>query len=146
MSRTNLTAGRISKFALPAGAEQTFLWDSDTKTLAVRATAGARAYIFQSRFNGKSLRITIGHIKDWAIDGAREEARRRFLVDAKPHLWWLAAIAVIYGLVLAKELGFLALFGLGCIVVLWIFQGIASLPVSVAVIIGALIIAGAVSR
>ncbi len=69
-----------------------------------------------------------------------------FLVDAKPHLWWLAAIAVIYGLVLAKELGFLALFGLGCIVVLWIFQGIASLPVSVAVIIGALIIAGAVSR
>lgn len=73
-----------------------------------------------------------------------------FLVDTKPQLWWVATCAVIYGLVLAKELGFLALFGLACIVGLWIFQGIvqgiSSLPVSLAVIIGALIIAVAVSR
>lgn len=69
-----------------------------------------------------------------------------FLVEAKPHLWWLAAIAVIYGLVLAKELGFLALIGLACIAGYWILQGVASLPVSVAVIIGALIIASAVSK
>ncbi|MCX7147230.1 MAG: hypothetical protein NT042_13790 [Sulfuritalea sp.] len=71
MGRVNFTAGRISDFTLPAGAEQAFLWDSNTKTLAVRATANAKAYIFQSRFNGKSLRVTIGSIKDWSIDRAR---------------------------------------------------------------------------
>lgn len=76
MGRVNFTAGRISDFTLPAGAEQAFLWDSNTKTLAVRATARAKAYIFQSRFNGKSIRLTIGSIKDWSIDRAREEARR----------------------------------------------------------------------
>lgn len=69
-----------------------------------------------------------------------------FIVQTKPQLWWVAAIAVLYGLVLAKELGFLALFGLACIAGYWILQGVASLPVSVAVIIGALIIAGAVSK
>lgn len=69
-----------------------------------------------------------------------------FLVETKPQLWWVAVCAVIYGLVLAKELGFLALFGLACIVGLWVLQGIASLPVSLAVILGALIIAVAVSK
>lgn len=69
-----------------------------------------------------------------------------FLVETKPGLWWLAAIVAIYGLVLAKELGYLVLIGLACLVGYWIFQGIASLPVSVAVIIGALIIASAVSK
>lgn len=82
MARINFTAGRISKLALPAGAEQAFLWDSDTKPLAVRVTAGAKAYIFQSRFNGKSLRITIGDVRTWGIDRAREEARRlQTLID-----------------------------------------------------------------
>lgn len=73
-----------------------------------------------------------------------------FLVETKPNLWWLAAIVAIYGLVLAKELGYLVLVGLVFLAGLWlfqgVFQGIASLPVSVAVIIGALIIAGAVSK
>jgi len=95
MSRTNLTAGRISKFTLQAGAEQAFLWDSDTKTLAVRATAGAKAYIFQSRFNGKSLRVTIGSIKDWSIDRAREEARRlQTLIDQNQDPRQVAAASI----------------------------------------------------
>lgn len=95
MARTNLTAGRISKFALPAGAEQAFLWDSDTKTLAVRATAGAKAYIFQSRFNGKSLRVTIGNIKDWSIERARAEARRlQTLIDQNQDPRQIAAASV----------------------------------------------------
>lgn len=76
MARVKLTAGRVSDFKLPSGVEQAFLWDSDTKTLAVRATAKVKAYIFQSRFNGKSIRITIGSIDDWTIDRGRGEARR----------------------------------------------------------------------
>lgn len=95
MSRTNLTAGRISKFTLPAEAEQAFLWDSDTKTLAVRATAGTKAYIFQSRFNGKSLRVTIGSIKDWSIDRARGEARRlQTLIDQNQDPRHVAAASI----------------------------------------------------
>lgn len=39
----------------------------------MRATARAKAYIFQSRFNGKSLRVTIGSIKDWSIN--RQEGK-----------------------------------------------------------------------
>lgn len=95
MSRTNLSAGRIEEFSLPTGADQSFLWDSNTKTLAVRATAGAKAYIFQSRFNGKSLRITIGNIKDWSIPQARAEARRlQTLIDQNQDPRQVAAASV----------------------------------------------------
>lgn len=95
MGRVNFTAGRISDFTLPAGAEQAFLWDSDTKTLAVRATARAKAYIFQSRFNGKSLRVTIGSLKDWSIDRARAEARRlQTLIDQNQDPRQVAAASI----------------------------------------------------
>lgn len=69
-----------------------------------------------------------------------------FLVETHPGYWWLASAAAIYGLVLAKELGYLVLFGLACVMGYWLLQGIASIPVSVAVIIGALIIASAVRK
>lgn len=82
MARIKLTASRISEYTLPQDTAQAFLWDSDTKPLAVRVTTGAKAFIFQSRFNGKSLRITIGDIHTWGIDHAREEARRlQTLID-----------------------------------------------------------------
>ena len=76
MPRVKLTAGRIAKFVLPPNVEQAFLWDEDTKQLAVRITTGAKAYVFQSRLGGKSLRITIGDVKTWDLPLAREEARR----------------------------------------------------------------------
>jgi hypothetical protein len=95
MARVNFTAGRISNFTLSAGAEQAFLWDSDTKTLAVRATAKAKAYIFQSRFNGKSLRVTIGSLKDWSIDRASAEARRlQTLIDQNQDPRQVAAASI----------------------------------------------------
>jgi hypothetical protein len=60
---------------------------------------------------------------------------------------WLAISGLIGGLVFARELG---LWLLGLVVVLGIgwalFAGIAALPVSLAVIVGALIIAGALSK
>lgn len=81
MARVNLTAGRIRDFAADKG--QAFLWDSDTPGLAVRATApgvrnpeGSKAFIFQGKqASGQSVRITIGDVRSWAIDKAREEAR-----------------------------------------------------------------------
>jgi integrase len=77
MARVKLTAGRIRDFVLPADAQQAFLWDIDARQLAVRATAKVKAYIFQARLSdGTEIRITIGDVRDWSIDQAREEARR----------------------------------------------------------------------
>lgn len=81
MARINLTAGRIRDFSTDKG--QAFLWDSDTPGLAVRVTApgkrnpeGGKAFIFQGKMlNGHDVRITIGNVRVWSIDKAREEAR-----------------------------------------------------------------------
>src|SRR3546814_4432980 len=89
MAKVKLTAGRIEAFTCPADKPQAFLWDADVNGLAVRATAGAKAYIYQGRLKGKSLRVTIGDVRIWSLEeyrhpktgeiitpGARPEARR----------------------------------------------------------------------
>lgn len=92
MAKVRLTIPKVEGFACPPGKDQAFLWDADTPGLGLRATAGgARAYIFQSRFQGKPLRMTIGSPDVWPLNnrsdragaggkvlhvGAREEARR----------------------------------------------------------------------
>lgn len=82
MAREKLTPNRISGFALPAGTKQAFLWDTETKMLAVRVTGGAKAYIFQSPFIGTDIRMTIGSVDVWDIGSARKEARRlQSLID-----------------------------------------------------------------
>lgn len=84
MARTKLTTGRIRDYECPTGKAQSFLWDSETPGLAVRATPGSqsRGFIFQSRLNGKALRMTIGDVRVWTIDAARVEARRlQTLID-----------------------------------------------------------------
>lgn len=82
MARERLTPSRISAFTLPAHVRQAFLWDTEIKMLAVRATRGAKAYIFQSPFNGTDLRMTIGSVDVWDIADARKEARRlQSLID-----------------------------------------------------------------
>jgi len=98
MAKVKLTAGRVRDFRCPAGVAQAFLWDTDAPGLAVRATvSGAKAYVFQGKLAGKSLRITIGDVASWGIEGivrneqgnvvthgAREEARRlQALIDQK---------------------------------------------------------------
>lgn len=80
--RQKLTVERIRKHSLPEGKTQAFLWDLDVTSLACRVTKGTKAYIFQSVFAGKTLRMTIGNINDWRIDEARVEARRlQTLID-----------------------------------------------------------------
>ncbi|HBL7007728.1 TPA: integrase family protein [Citrobacter koseri] len=82
LSRQKLTFERIRKFSLPEGKTQVFLWDTDVTSLACRATSGAKAFVFQSVYAGKTLRMTIGNINDWKIDDARSEARRlQTLID-----------------------------------------------------------------
>ena len=82
MARIKLTAGRIREFTCPPGKAQAFLWDTEAPGLAVRATAGASAFVFQGKLNNKDFRMTIGDVRAWGIDDARTEARRlQTLVD-----------------------------------------------------------------
>src|SRR3546814_2831196 len=71
MAKVKLTAGRIEAFTCPADKPQAFLWDADVNGLAVRATAGAKAYIYQGRLKGKSLRVTIGDVRIWSLEEYR---------------------------------------------------------------------------
>ncbi|WP_321955380.1 integrase family protein [Burkholderia cenocepacia] len=84
MAKVNFTAGRVNGHSCPSGKPQSFIWDSGTSGLGLRATAaGSLAYIFQGKLNGATVRVTIGSPKDWGIDAARDEARRlQRLVDA----------------------------------------------------------------
>ena len=83
-NRVNLTAGRVDAFTCPTDKVQAFLWDTDTPTLALRATpTGRKTYVFEARLNGATVRINIGTVKDWPIGKARTKAQSyKMQVDA----------------------------------------------------------------
>lgn len=73
-SRVRLTAGRVESFTCPPEKSQAFLWDTDTPTLALRATpTGRKTYVFESRLNGATLRINIGTLAA-TLEQARAKA------------------------------------------------------------------------
>jgi len=76
MNRERLTPDRIRRLKLPAKAAQAFLWDTDAPRLAVRVTAGSKAFIFEAKLNRRTVRTTIGDVLAWNLDDARNEARR----------------------------------------------------------------------
>lgn len=76
MAKVNFTAARVEAHRCEQGKSQSFLWDSKTPGLGLRATTGgAKSYIFQGKIHGSSVRITIGDPKSWTIDKAQERAR-----------------------------------------------------------------------
>ena len=84
MAKVTLTAGQIEKHHCAKGKSQAFIWCKDAPGLGVRATPGtnAKRYIFQTKVNGKSMRVTIGKISVWSIKAAQVEARRlQTLID-----------------------------------------------------------------
>lgn len=82
MNRERLTPDRIRRLALPDGAGQFFLWDTDAPRLAVRVTSGAKSFIFEAKLNRQTVRVTIGDVRTWTLSAAREEARRlQTLID-----------------------------------------------------------------
>jgi len=76
MNRERLTPDRIRRLTLPAGVAQEFTWDTDAPRLAVRVTAGAKAFIFEAKLNRQTIRATIGDVRAWTLAAARDEARR----------------------------------------------------------------------
>ena len=76
MQRERLTPDRIRRFTCANGTVQAFLWDTEAPRLAVRATAGAKSFVFESKLDRRTLRMTIGDVRTWNLDDARTEARR----------------------------------------------------------------------
>lgn len=75
-NKMRFTAGRVAAFSCPPEKPQSFVWDEATPHLGLRATPnGAPSYIFQSRFNGKAIRVTIGSPGEWPIPKAQARAR-----------------------------------------------------------------------
>ena len=61
MAKIAFTAGRIAGFKCPPDKAQAFLWDANTQGLGLRVTAkGLPAFVFQSVYQGVSVRIVIG--------------------------------------------------------------------------------------
>lgn len=83
MSKQNFTAARVDSFECESGKQQTIYWDAKTPGFGLRVTAaGARAYIFESRLFGKTIRMTIGDARAWDLGRARTEAARlKTLID-----------------------------------------------------------------
>lgn len=76
MAKINFTAGRVSGFQCPEGKAQAFLWDTGAPGLGLRVTPnGQPAYVFQSVYEGKTIRQTIGSPDVWSIDRVRVKAR-----------------------------------------------------------------------
>lgn len=86
----NFTADRIAKFSCPPPKTQQLYWDGKAPGLGIRVTsAGTKSYIFESALHGKTIRLTIGDVRTWPLDGpagiattARAEASRlKTLID-----------------------------------------------------------------
>ena len=76
MAKIAFTAVRVSGFKCPPDKKQAFMWDATAPGLGLRATpAGKPAYVFQSVYQGKDLRITIGSPAAWSIPDAQAKAR-----------------------------------------------------------------------
>lgn len=75
--RVKFVATRVNDFVCPDGQAEALLWDSEEKTLCLRARAsGHKAYYYQSRFAGNVIKIKIGDFigSGMAIKNARMKA------------------------------------------------------------------------
>jgi integrase len=77
MAKVKLTVDRIKHFKCPADKPQAFLWDDTQPGLGLRATPnGDPSYVFQGRYQDKTVRVTIGSPKAWTIPHAQDKARQ----------------------------------------------------------------------
>lgn len=71
------TVARVAGYQCDVSRKQTLFWDAKTPGLGLRVTAGgSRAYIFESRLGGETIRLTIGDAATWELGRARTEASR----------------------------------------------------------------------
>lgn len=73
-----LTAGLIERLTCRTDMKaQAFLRDTKAPGLRVRVTnTGAKSFVFEAKLNRKTIRRTIGDVRNWTVEAARVEARR----------------------------------------------------------------------
>lgn len=72
-----LTAGLIERLTCPSDRAQAFLRDAKAPGLRVRVTeGGAKSFVFEAKLNRQTIRHTIGDVRAWSIEAARNEANR----------------------------------------------------------------------
>jgi len=77
MKRENFTVSRVAGFECVPGKKQTIYWDGKTPGLGLRVTStGSKSFIFETSLNNKTIRMTIGDPRNWAIGDAQAEASR----------------------------------------------------------------------
>jgi len=77
--KKKFTADVIASFECKAGKSQTIYWDAKTTGFGLRVTStGAKSYIFEASLNNKTIRMTIGDVNTYTIDGkdAKYAARK----------------------------------------------------------------------
>jgi len=77
-NRVKFTADQVRRFKCSPERKEELLWDTDEKTLCIRARpSGSRSYYYQSRFDGRVIKIRIGSLSDTKLtfDHARSKAR-----------------------------------------------------------------------
>ena len=80
-----LTAGLIERLACRTDVKaQAFLRDTKAPGLRVRVSnTGAKSFVFEAKLNRQTIRRTIGDVRAWTIEAARNEANRlRVTLDA----------------------------------------------------------------
>jgi len=77
-NQISFTADRVAKLRCPDNKQQVIYWDTNNKGyFGVRVTSNqAKAYIFQSRVHGQSIRLKIGDPISMSIKEAEAEAMR----------------------------------------------------------------------
>ena len=75
--KMGFTASRVESFKCSPDMKQSIYWDAKIPNFGLRVTSGGtKSYIFETWFNGKCLRITIGDAKSWSLVKAQSEAMR----------------------------------------------------------------------
>lgn len=60
-----------------------FVWDNSIKGFGVRITANAKTFVVDRKFQGRSIRLSIGRFPTWTVQQARERARELIVMMDK---------------------------------------------------------------
>lgn len=78
MAKKNFTSEVVANYQCQEGKKQSIYWDAKTRGLGLRVTAnGAKSYVFETSLNDKTIRITIGDINTYTLDGKDKDKSAR---------------------------------------------------------------------
>ena len=77
-SKKNFTSEVVANYQCKAGKAQSIYWDAKTPGLGLRVTStSAKSYIFETSLNNKTIRMTIGDVRTYSLDGKDKENSAR---------------------------------------------------------------------